>query len=199
MQVDNQTILNVFCKNRRDGIRMLFDRYYSSLVVYARGKIKDGGMAEDLVQEFFLRLWENDYLEHIGAPTLETYLYSSVRNACYTYGCQKDVLRARIGYEEVDVAAEAAEAMNQKIVEQVEGVIQKLPGQTREVVNCVLMRDMKYQEAADELHISLNTVKTLLKNGMRFLREELGNGRELLLLFIVWQNTNRSSDPAIKY
>lgn len=193
MQEDNQTILDIFCKNRRDGIRMLFERYYSSLVVYAQGKIKDGGMAEDLVQEFFLRLWEKDYLEHTSAPTLESYLYSSVRNACYTYGCQKDVLRARADYEGVDVAAEAAEAMNQKIVEQVEGVIQKLPGQTREVVNCILMRDMKYQEAADELHISLNTVKTLLKNGMRYLREELGSGRELLLLFILWQNRNNSS------
>lgn len=80
------------------------------------------------------------------------------------------------------------------MVEQVEIVIQKLPKQTQEVVRCILMRNMKYQETANELNISLNTVKTLLKNGMRFLREELRENQEMLLLFMLWQNTNALPD-----
>ena len=51
-------------------------------------------------------------------------------------------------------------------------------------MDCVLMRDMKYQDAADELQVSLNTVKTLLRNGMRILREELKGDEELILLLI---------------
>lgn len=61
MKEDNQTILDVFKKNRENGMKMLFKRYYSSLVVYAQGKIKDRGTAEDLVQNFYLRLWELQY------------------------------------------------------------------------------------------------------------------------------------------
>lgn len=186
MKEDNQKILNVFGVNRKKGIQMLFERYYSSLVVYAKGKIEDGAMAEDIVQELFIRLWENDYLECIEASTLNSYLFSAVRNACYTYGVQKNVLRTRLSCEEVDIAVEVSETMNQEIVERVTGVIQKLPKQTQEVVNCILMYDMKYQETADKLGVSLNTVKTLLKSGMRFLREELGSERDLLLLFILW-------------
>ena len=52
-------------------------------------------------------------------------------------------------------------------------------------MDCVLMRDMKYQDAADELQVSLNTVKTLLRNGMRILREELKRDEELILLLIM--------------
>ena len=42
---------------------MLFDRYYRPLVLYAGSLIDDDTMAEDLVQEFFVRLWEDDYLK----------------------------------------------------------------------------------------------------------------------------------------
>ena len=194
MKEDDRSILDVFKKNRENGMKMLFKRYYSSLVVYAQGKVKDRGIAEDLVQNFYLRLWENDYLKYTNPTTLESYLYSSIRNACYTYGQSKDILRESINYEEIDVAMETAEAINQKMVEQVEIVIQKLPKQTQEVVRCILMRSMKYQETANELGVSLNTVKTLLKNGMRFLREELRDEREMLLLFMLWGQPSNSHD-----
>ena len=138
---------------------MLFDRYYRPLVLYAGSLIDDDTMAEDLVQEFFVRLWEDDYLKHIEEKALSSYLFSSIRNSCYTYTHKKDVLRM--------------------------AVIGRMPEQTRKVVDCVLMRDMKYQDAADELQVSLNTVKTLLRNGMRILREELKRDEELILLLIM--------------
>ena len=94
----------------------------------------------------------------------------------------------RVDYTTVEVAAEYTSALNQEIVDRVMAVIARMPEQTRKVVNCVLMRDMKYQDTADELQVSLNTVKTLLRNGMRMLREELKGDEELILLLIVARN-----------
>ena len=54
---------------------MLFDRYYRPLVLYAGSLIDDDTMAEDLVQEFFVRLWEDDYLKHIEEKALVSYLF----------------------------------------------------------------------------------------------------------------------------
>ena len=65
MRKSDRDILDVFVKNRKEGVRMLFDRYYRPLVLYAGSLIDDDTMAEDLVQEFFVRLWEDDYLKHI--------------------------------------------------------------------------------------------------------------------------------------
>ena len=188
MRKSDRNILDVFMKNRKEGVRMLFDRYYRPLVLYAGSLIDDDTMAEDLVQEFFVRLWEDNYLEHIEEKALCSYLFSSVRNSCYTYMHKKDVLRMRVDYTTVEVAAEYTSELNQEIVDRVMAVIARMPEQTRKVVNCVLMRDMKYQDTADELQVSLNTVKTLLRNGMRMLREELKGDEELILLLIVARN-----------
>ena len=84
MRKSDRDILDVFVKNRKEGVRMLFDRYYRPLVLYAGSLIDDDTMAEDLVQEFFVRLWEDDYLKHIEEKALSSYLFSSVRNSCYT-------------------------------------------------------------------------------------------------------------------
>ena len=70
--------MDVFVKNRKEGVRMLFDRYYRPLVLYAGSLIDDDTMAEDLVQEFFVRLWEDDYLKHIEEKALSSYLFSSI-------------------------------------------------------------------------------------------------------------------------
>lgn len=187
MRKDDKDILEEFAKNRREGIRMLFERYYRPLVLYAGALISDDSMAEDLVQEFFVRLWEDDYLASIEVKALSSYLFSSVKNSCYTYTHKKDVLRVRVDYTSVDVVADTAASLSQEIVDRVTEVINRMPEQTGKVVDCVLMRDMKYQDAADELNVSLNTVKTLLRNGMRILREELKGDKELLLLLIMTQ------------
>ena len=168
---------------------MLFDRYYRPLVLYAGTLISDDTMAEDLVQEFFVRLWEDDYLERIESKALSSYLFSSVRNSCYTYLHKNDVMRARVDFTSIDVAADSAAALSQEIVDRVTAVIALMPEQMGRVLNCVLMQDMKYQETADELHVSLNTVKTLLRNGMRLLREELQSEQELILLFVCAGNS----------
>lgn len=94
----------------------------------------------------------------------------------------------RVDYTAIDVVADTATMLNQDIVDRVMAVIGRMPEQTRKVVDYVLMRDMKYQDAADELQVSLNTVKTLLRNGMRILREELKGDEELMLLLIISKN-----------
>ena len=94
-------------------------------------------------------------------------------------------MRRRVDYTAIDVAADTATVLNQEIVDRVTTVIARMPEQTRKVVDCVLMRDMKYQDTANELQVSLNTVKTLLRNGMRILREELKGDEELILLLIL--------------
>lgn len=47
MRKSDRDILDVFVKNRKEGVRMLFDRYYRPLVLYAGSLIDDDTMAED--------------------------------------------------------------------------------------------------------------------------------------------------------
>lgn len=181
MTVSDIEILEMFRKDREIGIKVLFDRFYRPLVLYADDFMDSMAVSEDIVQEFFVRLWEDDYLCTVAPKALSSYLFTSVRNACYTHERCKETRIGKVGLSGFDVPADCAAEMSRQIVERVTEAINKLPAQTSAVVMRVLMLDMKYQEAADELNISLNTVKTLLRNGLKMLREELKDDRSLLL------------------
>lgn len=166
-------------------IKILYDRYYRPLVLYADEFIESLTISEDIVQDFFVRLWEDDYLCQLIPRALSSYLFTSVRNACYTHGHRKEARMQKVGLAGFDIPADCAAEMSRQIVERVSEAIHKLPPQTSAVVMRVLMLDMTYQETADELHISVNTVKTLLRNGLKMLREELKEDRYLLLFIFL--------------
>lgn len=177
-------ILQIFKMDREKSIRILFKRYYRPLVLYADEFMESLPVSEDIVQEFFVRLWKDDYLCQLVPKALSSYLFTSVRNACYTYGRRKSSRMRKVELTGFDIPADCAAEMNQQIVDRVTEAMHKLPERTAAVVFCVLMQDMKYQEAAEQLHISVNTVKTLLRNGLKMLREELKDDRYLLLYIL---------------
>ncbi|MDR0765897.1 MAG: sigma-70 family RNA polymerase sigma factor [Odoribacteraceae bacterium] len=171
MQTSDVDILQISRQDRGRGVRLLFERYYRPLVLYAGTLLRDEFTAEDIVQDLFVRLLEGNYLERVDPRALRSYLYSSVRNRCYTRGVEKDALRLALDYTRVEIAEEVLSSLNQQLVDEVMRVINRLPAQTRRVLEGVLMRDMEYRKVAEELHVSINTVKTLLGHGLRVLRE----------------------------
>ena len=64
------------------GMDLLFNTYYSRLVVWADTFLKDIQLAEGVVQEFFIALWEKRKQKELTAPFLTSFLYVSVRNRC---------------------------------------------------------------------------------------------------------------------
>ncbi len=184
MPVTDVKMLDFFRENREKGIKMLFVRYYRPLVLYADELVDDLSVAEDIVQEFFVRLWEDDYLESLSSKALSSYLFTSVRNACFSYRRSKSAKVCKVELSGIDIPAVCAEGMNDYIVERVSEAIRKLPAQTGAVCREILLNDKKYQEAADCLNISVNTLKTLLKNGLKMLREDLKEEKYLFLYLL---------------
>lgn len=58
----------------------LYDRFYDELVLWADTILNDMGEAEDLVQDFFVRLWEKEVNEESDGGTGDVVLVCSVRN-----------------------------------------------------------------------------------------------------------------------
>lgn len=69
---------------------------------------------------------------------------------------------------EESIDEEEQEERNKLLLEK----LQKLPRQELQVVRAVIMENKKYKEAAEELHISVNTLKTHLTRALRQLRKE---------------------------
>src|SRR5690625_7777463 len=68
----------------RDAFRQIFDRYQNKLLLYTMTIVKSEGVAKDLVQEAFVRLWMNrETIDRDGS--LGGYLYTIARNLSLNY------------------------------------------------------------------------------------------------------------------
>jgi RNA polymerase sigma-70 factor (ECF subfamily) len=157
-------------QGHKEAFDHLFCTYYQDLCRFASTFVGSISTAEDVVQDFFIRVWETGV--HIDRhASLESYLYVAVRNRCVSY------LRGRRRHVGIEaLTGQAAENTSREEVEErylVWKVVEELPTQCKIILKLVVLEEMKYAEVAERLNISLNTVKTQLKIAYRVLREKL--------------------------
>lgn len=163
-----------------------FKTYVDMLYAYAMGFCRDEDVAEDLVQEAFVRFWtmreKLSYTESIYG-----YLQRTVRNICINrkererveekYRCE--VLNT--GEEEFDWNNDdALEELRQQLL----AAIDRLPEKCREIFVLSCVEGLKYQEVADQLDISINTVKTQVRFGYKKLRSDLNLPEKTLMIIL---------------
>ncbi|HJA15130.1 MAG TPA: RNA polymerase sigma-70 factor [Candidatus Butyricimonas faecavium] len=163
--------------------KSLFDLLYVGMVQQATFYTNDFAVAEDVVQEIFVRLWEKrDELKEV--QNLQGYLLLSVKNRCLNYLEHQQVVDKYKQYcllQEVQDNNEDSE----QFIENVGRLLEKLPEKRRRVLEMSVLEAKSYAEIAELLGISLNTVKDHVKKAYAFLREELRQNISLPVLFFV--------------
>lgn len=144
--------------------------------------------SEDLVEDFFVAIWEKGTLKQISAENLKYYLYTSVRNKALNHLEKRDPLKDVWDIELVSPVWEEYDDSIDKLIAQVMKAVEQLPPRSQEIIKCVYLKGMKYQETAQFLNISIATVKTLLVNSLKSLRKTFGPDIEIFLLWILKKN-----------
>ena len=174
MEQHEQDIIRKFKNGDQEGLRMLFDLYYTPLCVFAYKYFDSYEKAEDVVQEAFINLWEKErMIEFTGS--IKSYLFSIVRNNSINQ-VRKD---SKFRFEEIenqafDIIEDKFE--NQLLEERRENLykeIAELPTQCKNVFEAIAFDKMKYAEVAKEMDISINTVKTHYSRALKQLRGNL--------------------------
>ena len=166
------------------GMELMFRVYYKRLVVWSDTFLEDMQLAEDIVQELFITLWEKKRRRTLQSSTLSSFLFVSVRNQCYHRLEKKDTLRHTVDLKEVNIAFEEYNEKHDYIITRILNEIEKLPPRSQEIMLAVFVDGLKYREVAEKYHISLSTVKTLLGNAVRKLKEQLGTDDLTVFLFL---------------
>ena len=179
----DSVILEKLQKDRNAGGELLFERYYKPLVLFANSIISDQVYAEDLVQEVFYHFIRGEVYRKITPEVLATYLFRSVKNAALDRLNQKKIVASPLNTLRYDIMEEEYQTIDPEVIFAIHRAIKSLPGRTRLVVEAVFLKGKKYKEVAEELHISVNTVKTLLANGLKQLRTLFSE--TLILLFFL--------------
>lgn len=71
-------------------IKDIYNEYHDSLLAFAKSYVMREDIAQDLVQEAFIRLWEKDH-DFFSEVALRSYLFASVKNLSLDYLKHLDV------------------------------------------------------------------------------------------------------------
>ncbi len=166
----------------KDTYKDLFYHLYPRLVSYSSKYLKDQFAAEEVVEDCFVTLWEKrENLSHI--PDIKPYLYKMVRNASLKY-----LLKSKKVISLDSKQHDSAILIDQDIIEEeVHAVIlfkalETLPLKCRKVFELSCLKGVKYKDIAEELEISINTVKSQRARAIDILKKQLKNYPYLLLI-----------------
>ena len=164
----------------------LFELYYQALTGFVYSFVNDSEVARDLVHDLFLNVWKKR-AQLDPQKSVKTYLFTMARNQALNYLKHQQViaLNERGLIEEYGYGQEEPEDLERRL-EQVRKKLAELPSKQHDVVIKCCVEGKMYRQAAAELGISENTVKTHLMRAMKFLREELREDFILLLLIRKW-------------
>ncbi len=172
----------------RDAFECLFRENYTRLFYHAYSFLNDEEEAKDVVNDVFERVWINfEKLEF--SSSIVPLLYTLVRNRCVSLIRHKRV-KERFS-REIAKESEVLEEENMEyemLIEKLHHLIELLPTQTKIVFKKCFLDGKKYQETADDLGISINTVKTHIHKALRVLRGEFSEDH--ILLFILFSVNN---------
>jgi RNA polymerase sigma-70 factor (ECF subfamily) len=175
-----------FLKEKHE-FQSFFRSYYPSLRLFATNIIFDYSVAEDLVQEAFIRLWEKSE-DFNNEYAVKSFLYTTVKNSCLNHLEHKKVKRKHIEITRQQ-SLDSTEITNLLIEEEthrlIYNAINELPPQCRNVL-LLSINGLKNNEIAEELSISANTVKTQKKIAYKQLKIKLKDIYPFLgLLFVL--------------
>ena len=166
--MDSNLILKELQKQNHFVFKNFFDHFYEDLVVYAYGYLFDKAASEDMVQEVFIHLWEKGNDIEIKT-SFKSYVYAMVRNRCLNF-LKSIKITDRYNLLELntilisDYDVESFTLEDKKIVyHQVLRIVDNLPPKMQLIFKMKFMDNYKYNEIAEELGISVNTVKIQLK------------------------------------
>lgn len=191
MKTTNKDLIQQLLNGNEKAYGTLYEEHYANLCHLANYYVRDKFTAETVVEDVIFHLWNNRENLNINI-SLHNYLLRAVRNKCLDY------LKLKRNQTEQSLSALSKESsyyvgsrestespfgdiLSQELEEEIAEAINCLPKECRTVFLMSRMENKKNKEIADELGVSINTVKYHLKNALKFLNEKL----EKYLVFIV--------------
>ncbi|MDQ2178450.1 RNA polymerase sigma-70 factor [Marinifilum sp. D714] len=183
MIAEERLLYQRIAERDKNAFRMLFDTYHAQLFRFAECYVCSPDIAEDIVQEVFIKLWENPNIRI--SRSLRSYLFFMVKNSCIDHlRSIKLEDKKKLKLVEAQIISESVSVnIDPEVSLKIKRAIDELPTQCKEVYRMSVYSGLKHAEIAEEMDISVNTVKVQVFRAKKILKERLYSLKELLVLF----------------
>ncbi|MFW5822480.1 MAG: RNA polymerase sigma-70 factor [Tangfeifania sp.] len=162
-------------KGNEKAFERLFCTYYSHLCLFAEHFVRNQAEAEEIVQDVFVRLWENRKRIAI-ATSVRNYLFRSVKNRCLNF-IQHKKIETRYAEKFLKEAEQSTTDdtgfIESGLLSKIEESIKSMPEKRQEIFRLSREEGLKYREIAEKLNISIKTVETHMGLAIKTLRNKL--------------------------
>lgn len=184
-------LVEVGSSQDRRAFAQLFEHFAPLLKSFAQASRQEGwfpGLAEDLVQEVMIKVWQKASGYNPQKASATTWIYTVARN------CRIDMLRRKSNtqhlplenedyWHEPDDETPVSLLRQKRTEEHVKTSLGQLPREQDEILRKVYLEGKSHAEASQELELPLGTVKSRVRLGLQKLqilvapeyRDELGN------------------------
>lgn len=171
----------------------VFKAYFPRLKAFSLKFVSGQDIAEDLVQDVFLKVWENK--DKIHTETFHSYIFTMVRNACLNYLKHKKIVDNAFSGKEPDFRGEGLyyadffsdpyhQTMFNELKKEVDKVLASFSEQTRTVFEFSRFKGLKNQEIAEKLGITTRTVEKHISRALNKFKSHFPESYLLALAFI---------------
>lgn len=178
IDIQSEEFLESLRLGKQEAFQVLFEAFHKPLCFFAARVVRDGEEAEDIVQEVFLSFWK---MERDGFPnikTIKTFFYNSVQNRCLNYLRDleiRDRNYRNLNREELDEDSSFANKSEPRLSRSCSKRLTNCRRKARRYSKSLISTDQEDKKIAEELGISLNTIKTQKQRAKSYLRVRLGD------------------------
>jgi len=174
MKQPERTLIDRLQHGDRKAFDQLFHRYRQASLNFCTVLLKDANEAENIVQEAFARIWESkDRLDPDRKFT--AYLFTIVRNMAFDYfkRVKKDrELKKQLwsNLQDFHQPPQNSEKPKDLLINE---MISSLPPKRRKIISLIMEHGKSHKEIAEEMNISVNTVKNQMVQAKKYLQKNL--------------------------
>lgn len=174
----------------RSAFESYYKKHYKAFFLMACRYLKNTEQAEEIVNDVFLKIWEEGHRMSIDS-SLKAYLYRSVINRSLNE-IQKNKKESELVndlYYVQEESYELTQIENNELKIKIYEAIDSLPEQCKKVFKLSRFEEMKQQEIADIMGISIKTVKNHITHALKVLSKSVSGF--IVAGIIIFQNVLR--------
>ena len=183
-----QRLIEQLKKQDEKAFSAIYSLYVKRVYTYALHILKSPGLAEDVVQETFIKLWENASFIQSDRP-LQPFIFTIARNKALNVLRRAahetwitDEMTAHIFDEKEDAHAYV---QRKQTAEFINDAVNLLPPQRRLIYDLCRNNGYSYKQVAEKLGIKDSTVNSQMVKALKFIRSFMIKNGALLLVYLI--------------